>query len=68
MKGGVAKRSTVMTDEEFDADALDKLRRGIQGMEDRVRILDTGRPGRIGAPRHRLLPVDMAGTAEKLSR
>ena len=42
--------------------------RGIGGMEDRVRIIDTGRPGRIGAPRHRLLPLDMAGPAEKLSR
>lgn len=49
-----------MTDEEFDADALSRLQRGIVGMEDRVRIVDTGRPGRIGAPRHRLLPVDMA--------
>ncbi|GLR83046.1 hypothetical protein HUE56_30045 (plasmid) [Azospirillum oryzae] len=58
-----------MTDEEFDTDALYKLRQGIQGMEDRVRIVDTGRPGRIGAPRHRLLPVDMtepAGAAVKI--
>ena len=57
-----------MTDEEFDADALSRLRRGVDGMEDRVRIIDTGRPGRIGAPRHRLLPVEAAGPAEKLSR
>lgn len=57
-----------MTDEEFDADALSRLRRGIDGMEDRVRIIDTGRLGRIGASRYRLLPVEMTGMGEKPSR
>lgn len=57
-----------MKDEEFDANALSRLRRGIEDLEDRVLILDTGRPGRIGAPRHRLLTVDAAGPAKKLSR
>jgi len=56
-----------VTDEEFDADALIRLRRGIEGMEDRVRIIDTGRPGRLGAPRYRLLPADMAEAAAPLS-
>lgn len=57
-----------MTDEEFDADALSRLQRGIQGMEDRVQIVDTGRPGRIGAPRYRLLPLDITEPAAKQSR
>lgn len=58
----------VMTDEEFDADELGRLRRGVKGVEDRVRIIDTGRTGRIGTPRYRLLPINMAGPAETLSR
>lgn len=41
---------------------------GVKGVEDRVRIIDTGRPGRIGTPRYRLLPINMAGSAETLSR
>lgn len=53
-----------MTDGDFDADALSRLRRGIEGMEDRVRIIDTGVPGRIGAPRFRLLPVDQCQRKE----
>lgn len=57
-----------MTDEDFDADALRRLRRAIGGLEDRVRIIDTGRPGRIGAPRHRLLLLDIAEPATQLSR
>lgn len=60
-----------MTDEEFDADALNRMRRGIEGVGERVRIVDTGRPGRPGrieTPRHRLLSVHMAGPAEKRPR
>ena len=56
-----------MTDEEFDANELGRLRRGVKGVEDRVRIIDTGRPGRLGAPRYRLLPADMAEAAAPLS-
>ena len=56
-----------MTDEEVDADALDRLLRGMEGLEDRVRIVDTGRPGRVGAPRHRVLPVEMSGMTETVS-
>lgn len=56
-----------MTDEEFDADALNRLLRGIEGLGDRVRIIDTGRPGRVGAPRHRVLPVEMVGITKTVS-
>lgn len=52
-----------MTDEEFDADGLSRIPRSVAGMEDRVRIIDTGRPGRIGEPRHRLLAADLATSA-----
>lgn len=57
-----------MTDEELDEDALRRLRRAIEGLDDRVRIIDTGRPGRIGAPRHRLLALDKALSDAPMSR
>lgn len=57
-----------MTEEEFDADYLARLRRGIEGMEDRVRRIDTGRLGRIGALRHCLLPADIARPAENFAK
>lgn len=47
-----------MKDEVFDAGALGRLRRSIMGLEDRVQIIDSGRPGHIGLPRYRLLLSD----------
>ena len=52
-----------MTDEEFDADQWRRLARATEGLRDRVRIIDTGRPGRIDAPRYRLIPTTKSDAA-----
>lgn len=49
-----------MTDEEFDADALRRLRRAVTECPrpELVRIVDSGLPVGIGAPRYRLVVLD----------
>lgn len=52
-----------MTNAEFDADQLRRLERAIDGLQDRVCIIDTGRPGRIDAPRYRLIANTIGAVA-----
>lgn len=51
-----------MTDEEFDAEALTRLRRAVaeSSRPDQVEIIDSGMPGRIGAPRYRIVPINLS--------